>query len=159
MFCQLDQVKDVLDIAEAVRRALLQEAPENPSLTGCDQKASSVIFGLLLLREYDVFIQQGVLMLDEKEYRHHWVEVYLEGEAFVLDVTLCQWAEHLGGEIPELVFLLKEDAEEEYGYGPSEDYDWQREDAEESLWEIVLKELKMNQPVEEVLEEIVELVL
>lgn len=154
MFCQLDQVKDVLDIAEAVRHAWLQEEPENPSLAESERKACSLIFGLLLLREYDVFIQEGVLEIKGDEYRHQWVEIYLEGEAFVLDVTLSQWAEQYGEEIPEVVFLLKEEATEEYGYGPSEDYEWHREEAGESLWEKVLRALQINHSVDEVLEEI-----
>ncbi len=154
MFCQLDQVKDVLDIAEAVRRVLLQEEPENPSLAESERKACSLIFGLLLLQEYDVFIQEGALTIKGNEHRHQWLEVYLEGEFFVLDVTLSQWAEQYGAEIPEVVFLLKEEAIEEYGYGSSEDYEWQREAAGKSLWSKVLRALQINQTVDEVLEEI-----
>lgn len=158
MFCQLDQVKDVLNIAEAVRIALLQEQPQNPNLAGCERQASAVILGLLLLKEYDVFGQIGVIRQAGQEHRHHWVEVYLEGEAFVLDVTLSQWGE-LYEAIPEVVFLLKEEAAAEYGYGPSEDFDWQQQDAEESLWGNVLKQLQIYQSVDEVLAEIAELVL
>lgn len=155
MYCQLDQVKDVLDIAQAVRNALLREQPHNPKLLGCQRQACSVILGLLLWKEYDAFGQVGVIKQDGKEHRHHWVEVYLEGEAFVLDVTLSQWSEA----VTEVVFLLKEEAAEEYGYGPSEDSDWQPQDAEESLWESVLQQLQIHQPVDEVLTEIAELVL
>ncbi|SHK62947.1 hypothetical protein [Desulforamulus aeronauticus] len=154
MFCQLDQVKDVLDIAEVVRRALLQEQPENSSLAGSERKACSLIFGLLLLRDYDVFIQEGVITIKGNEHRHQWLEVYLEGEFFVLDVTLSQWTEQYEAEIPEVVFLLKEDAIEEYGYGSSEDYEWQRDAAGKSLWNKVLKALQINQTVDEVLAEI-----
>ena len=119
MFCQLDQVKDILDIAEAVRESLLKENPENQNLQGCGKQASTAMFAFLIVKEYDVFLQEGVLHCGGETYPYHWVELYLDGEAFVLDVTLAQFSQVPKHQVPEVLLLPGDEAAEEYGYGES----------------------------------------
>ncbi|PHJ36993.1 hypothetical protein P378_18985 [Desulforamulus profundi] len=153
MLCQLDQVKQILDIAIAVKNSLEGDSGIIDH-RDYDRKACSVIFGLLLLKNYDVFIQAGVLAAGEKEYDHFWIEVYLDNEAFVLDVTLSRLAENIKKELPEICFMPKEEAVEVYGYGPGRDYEWRREDCEKTLWQKVLAALDIHTPLDELLDEI-----
>lgn len=158
LFCQLDQVKDILDIGTEVRSSLLKEYPEKTELEGCSKIASSVIFGLLILKDYDVFLHSGNINLDGNHHEHNWVEVYLDGEEFILDVTLTQFVKKLGREIPDIIFAPKEEVVALYGYGQSQEYDWRRDQCSEAIWQQVLEKLGIPKPVQEVLEEIADYV-
>lgn len=151
MFCQLDKVKEILDIAEAVRQALVDE--------GSAKEASTAIFAFLVLKKYDVFPQEGVLKLAGESYPHHWLELYLDGEAFVLDVTLSQFTQLLNKKVPEVVLVPGDEASQEYGYGESRELAWQPEVCPEWLWLKLIKKLKLSLSVEQLLEQVEELVI
>lgn len=151
MPCQLDQVRNILDIAAAVKNALAMEFPGTPSLRGLGRKASSVVYGLLLLQDYDVFMQEGVIQTGDKTHRHYWVDVYMDGEPFVLDTTLTQFEDDLGEELPEIVFMPGEEAGEMYGYAQGKDIHWQPGDCPPEVWQRTLGTLKIDRPLAEIL--------
>lgn len=151
MFCQLDQVRQVLDIAETAKKALLKEYPKMSGLEDFSRKVSSIIFGLLLLDDYDVFIKKGVLRLNDMRCEHYWVELYLDGEGFIL--TALE-KEEQGQKVLDVQFMPEDEAVDLYGLAQGQDYDWQSEDCQKNVWQIVLRMLDINRPLEEVLEEI-----
>lgn len=158
MFCQLDQVKEILDIAEAVRGALRAEYPANRNLQDCGKAASTAIFALLVVKDYDVFPQQGEVSRQGDVYPHHWVELYLDGEAFVLDVTYGQFCSG-SGEVPEVIFLPADEAAEEYGYGAGKELSWQREACSQDVWQRLSQQLQLQVSVVELLDEVDQLAL
>ena len=157
MFCQLDQVKQILDIATTVRNIVVKDAGVNSLDQALDIKACNLIFGLLLINEYDVFIQEGVILLGDREYPHYWTEVYLDGEAFILDTTIARLAPVLNKDIPEVYFMPQDEAVEEYGYGKGKEFSWQREACDKSIWQRVLAELDIKGSVEDIIQEISDL--
>lgn len=159
MFCQLDQVKDILDIAEAVQEALLETYPAKQNLEGCGKEASTAIFAFLLLKEYDVFLQEGVLNIGGEAYQHHWVELYLDGEAFVLDVTLSQFTHLLNKRVSDVLLVPGDEAAQEYGYGVSREIAWQPEACQDTLWQKIINKLQLALSVEQLLEQVEELIL
>lgn len=157
MSCQLDEVIQVFNVAKAVRSALLKAYPDNPEMAGRGRQATSVACGLLLLDGFDVFIKDGVVELEGQEFKHCWLEIFLNGEEFIWDVTLIQFSSKSGQELPDTIFMLKEEAEELYGYGQGTDYDWQAGDCGPAVWQDALAYLKIDRPAAEVISEVAEL--
>ncbi|MFZ5648984.1 MAG: hypothetical protein ACOY30_15340 [Bacillota bacterium] len=154
MHCQLDEVKQILYVASAARNAVLQEFPESSGPGGFSLESGSLVFGLLLLGGHDVFMQKGVISINGKNHDHYWVEVYLDGEAFILDVALAQFGGGQDERMPEVLFMSKDEAAGEYGYAHGKDYDWRREDCEEKVWQAALDMLEINKPLSQVFKEI-----
>lgn len=153
MFCQLDQVKQILDTAAAVKNVLTEEQTGEGVFT---HQACSMLYGLLLMMDYDVFIQKGVITLGDKEYPHQWIEMYLDGVPFILDIgleTVVGW----GKDKPEeIYFLPEEDAVMEYGYQVQQETPWQKEDCRRETWQRVIDLLKLPTTVDQLLEEVEE---
>ncbi|ABO51167.1 hypothetical protein Dred_2661 [Desulforamulus reducens MI-1] len=152
MFCQLDQVKQILDMASAVKNILKEERFLNIDL---DRKSCSILYGLLLLKDYDVFIQRGTVSFEGREFPHHWTEIYLDGEAFILDINLVSSAK-VENRSEDIYFMPEEDAVKDYGYQALQEYGWKKEDCQREIWQRVLKELNISKNVDQVLEEIEE---
>ncbi|GAB6179813.1 hypothetical protein JCM14036_11320 [Desulfotomaculum defluvii] len=153
MFCQLDHVKEILDTAAAVQSVLAEEQCEEEVFA---QKACSMLYGLLLLRDYDVFIQKGVITLEGREYPHQWIEMYLDGQAFILDISLGTLSEIMKDKPEQVYFSLEEDAVIEYGYQVHQESSWQKEDCQRQTWQRVIDLLKLPTTVVKLLEEIEE---
>jgi len=155
--CQLDEVKLILDIAIAARKSLLNELPENSVLYRCNPGPSSLVYGLLLLSGNDVFIQKGVVSMGDKELDHYWVLVYLDGDAFILDIAPTWYKDQLDVEVREDVLFMPEgEAAAEYGYAMGKDYEWRKEDCGENVWQAALEHLKIKKPLSQVFRDIEE---
>jgi len=154
LHCQLDELKIIFDVAAAARDALLKKYPGGIGIEEFTRRAANVTCGLLLLENYDVFIQQGIINFKGKEFRYYWVELYLAGEAFVLDAVLPLFTEGAGVQASDIIFLPLDEAAAMYGYGAGSDYEWRREDCEEIVWETVLATLNIKKSPGEIMEEI-----
>ncbi|MEW5954101.1 MAG: hypothetical protein AB1815_10325 [Bacillota bacterium] len=157
MSCQLDEVIQVFNVAKGVRNALLKHYPDRPEMADLGRRATSVACGLLLLEGFDVFIKDGMVRLEGRDIQHCWLEIFLNGEEFIWDITLIQFSRQVGQELPNTVFMLKEEAEELYGYGQSTDYDWQADDCPLQVWQDALDYLKLDRMAAEVISEVAEL--
>lgn len=158
MHCQLDEVKQILDTAAAIRDAVQKNLTKDTPMGEFSRRAASITCGMLLINEHDVFIQKGRVNLRGKESPHYWVEVYLDGEPFILDAVLPFFAgEREGG--ADVLFLPAEEAAGMYGYGPGEEYPWRREDCEEGIWLEALRILRENKPLDLIFQEISEYAL
>lgn len=146
MHCQLDEVKVILDTAAEARKAVLRELSEKGDPAGLSLMSSSLVFGLLLLRGYDVFIQKGVISIRGEDQDHFWVLVYLDGESFILDVAPTHF--------PDVLFMPEDEAAAEYGYAMGKDYRWRRGDCEENVWQAALDALGIKKPLSRVFREI-----
>lgn len=156
--CKIDEIRQVFDVADAVREALLEAYPHRPKLEECCRQAASVIFGILLISEVDAFLKEGVVEINDSKLPHCWLELFFNGDEFILDVTLTQFEEQYIDQIlPDTVFMIKEDAEMTYGYARGTEYDWQRDDCAPELWQAVLDTLRITRPVDEVLDEVSEI--
>lgn len=144
MHCQLDQVGQILNIASAAADSVRKGFPGRPGSLDFSRVSSSVIYGLLLLNGYDVFIQEGQVGPEGEEKDHIWVEVYFEGEAFVLDAAIDG----------DIIFLPKDEAAGVYGYDRGRERDWSPEDCDQSIWRAALDRLGIKKIVEDCLEEI-----
>lgn len=154
MHCQLDQVKQILDIASAVRNSLLRKYHVKPYPPGLSLEAGSAICGLLILFDHDAFMQKGIINTGVNSHEHYWVDVYMDGEPFILDATLTRLENELGQKIPDVVFMPEDDAVEMYGYARGQDIEWQPDHCGPGVWEEVLMLLGINKPVELILQEI-----
>ncbi|SFG70643.1 hypothetical protein SAMN05660649_02438 [Desulfotomaculum arcticum] len=150
MYCQLDQVGEILNIAGAVKDAVAKDAAGVFDVATLSFKASSVIFGLLLLNDNDVFIKKGTVSIKGIQANYYWVELYLDGLPFILTV--------INEAAPEVLFLPEEEAEEEYGFLPEQDHEWRPSDCEEEIWRAVLATLDVNKPVQQILGEILKII-
>ncbi len=157
MHCQLDELKIIFDVAASARDALRKAFPEGVDIQEFTRRAANITCGLLLLDNYDVFIQQGVINFKEKESCYYWVELYLAGEAFVLDAVLPLFMEGAGVQATDIIFLPLDEASAMYGYGAGSDYEWRREDCEEIVWETVLKTLNIKKSPVEIMVEIADI--
>ena len=146
MYCQLDQVGEILRVAGAAKAAVCRDLQEPFDAAAISFKASAIIFGWLLLQDNDVFIKKGHIRSDNRQTALYWVELYLDGVPFVLTVN-CD-------PVPEVLFLPEEEAEEEYGLTPEQDHEWQPADCEEEIWQAALNELDINKPAQEIIEDI-----
>lgn len=146
MYCQLDQVGEILNIAGAAKNAVYKDVNGDADFTALSFKASSIIFGLLLLKEHDVFIKKGKVSFNGVRNNYYWVELYLDGLPFIITVT-CEAA-------PEVLFLPEEEAGEEYGFLPEKDHELQPADCEEGIWQAALEALGINRYAHQVLEDI-----
>jgi len=155
--CKIDEIRQVFVVADAVREALLKAYPDRPKLESCCRQASSVIFGIMLVSEVDAFLKEGVVEINGSELPHCWLELFFNGDDFILDVTLTQFEEQYSQTLPETVFMIKEDAEMTYGYARGTEYDWQRDDCAPELWQAVLDTLRINRTVDDVLAEVSEI--
>lgn len=153
MFCQLDQVKQILDTAAAVKNVLGEEQTGEGVFA---RKACSMLYGLLLMEDYDVFIQGGTIHLQDQEYPHQWIEMYLDGVPFILDICLGTVAGLIKDNQEDIYFLPEEDAVMEYGYQVHQEYPWQKGDCQPETWQRVIERLKLPTTVEQLLEEIEE---
>lgn len=151
MFCQLDQVKQILDITTAVKNVLGEEQIGEGVFS---RKACAMLYGLLLINDYDVFIQEGVITLGDREYPHQWIEMYLDGVPFILDIGLATVAGLAKDKQEEIYFLPEEEAVMEYGYQGHRESPWQKEDCQRETWQRVIDLLKLPTTVERLLEEI-----
>lgn len=158
MHCQLDEVKHILDCAAAVRDVVQKKLQEDTEIGEFSRRAASVTCGLLLINEHDVFIQKGTVNFKGKEWLLYWVEVYIDGEPFVLDAVLPLFAGEREARA-DVLFLPADESAAMYGYGQGEEYPWRREDCEESIWQEVLDALNINKPLDLIFEEIVDNVL
>lgn len=154
MQCQLDQVGEILDIAAAAGDAVKK------NYSGCTalpfgRMVSPVIYGLLLLKEYDVFMQRGLINPGGEKTEHFWVEVYFEGEAFILDAAAGCF-EDGGGKGRDVLFMPKDEACEMYGYDQGADRDWIPGDCDRGVLRSALDKLGINREVENILKEISE---
>ena len=120
-----------------------------PGLDDFSLWSSSISYGLLILNDYDVFIQEGVIHYNGEVRKHFWVEVYFEGDAFVLDAA---------ARAGDIIFMPKDEAGDLYGYEQGKDYDWNRDDCGERVWQETLNTLGIKQPAGMVLMEIAELI-
>jgi len=154
LFCQLDQVGQVLDIANAVRDALQEEFSETLNLYEYSRKAGSVAFGLLLLHDYDVFYKRGFININDKQCEHYWVEVFFDGEALILSAFV---REESAPKKADFVLLPEDEAVSLYGLTGGRDVEWQQGDCEESVWRAVLNMLHIDKPLPEILDEIANL--
>ncbi|MFZ5642072.1 MAG: hypothetical protein ACOY46_00620 [Bacillota bacterium] len=152
MHCQLDQVREILDVATATGNAILKETPE-AELFDFSRMSCSVIYGLLLLKDYDVFIQEGLVDYQGREMDHFWVEVYFEGEAFILDTAIARFLSS-DGRVEDVIFLPGDEASGKYGYRQGKDYEWSPEDCDERVWQSVIKTLGIEKPLSEILADI-----
>jgi len=150
MYCQLDQVGEMLNAARAVRDAVNQDAAEFLDTETLSFKASSVIFGLLLLNDNDVFIKKGKINFTGKQTNCYWVELYLDGLPFVLTVTREA--------APEVLFLPEEEAAEECGLLIEKDHEWRPTDCEEEIWQAALDLLDINKPAQQILDDILKII-
>ncbi|MEG6523236.1 hypothetical protein [Desulfotomaculum sp. 1211_IL3151] len=153
MFCQLDQVKQILDTAAAVKNVLGEEQTGEGVFA---RKACSMLYGLLLMKDYDVFIQGGTIHLQDQEYPHQWIEMYLDGVPFILDICLGTVAGLIKDNQEDIYFLPEEDAVMEYGYQVHQEYPWLKGDCQPETWQRVIERLKLPTTVEQLLEEIEE---
>ncbi|WP_027364068.1 hypothetical protein [Desulfotruncus alcoholivorax] len=146
MYCQLDQVGEILNVAGAVKDAVCkdQQAPFDSTIISF--KASSVIFGLLLLKDNDVFIKKGNVNVNGKQAGYYWVELYLDGLPFVLTVV-CE-------PVPEILFLPVEEAVEKYRFIPEKDHAWRPTDCEEEIWQAVLNDLDIKKTAQQIIDDI-----
>jgi hypothetical protein len=145
-----------LDIAAAAGEAVAREGPGDPGVLYFGKAAGSVIYGLLLLKDYDVFMQQGLIELGGKKRDHVWVEIYFEGEAFVLDAAAARFGEE-GGAAGDMLFMPGEEAGAIYGYQQGRHLDWSPGDCDRRIWGAALAILGMEREVDHLLEEIAEL--
>lgn len=144
MHCQLDQVREILDIAAVAEAAVKKECPESPGAFQMGRMAGPIIYGLLLLKDYDAFMQAGMVNLDGQKREHCWVEVYFEGEAFVLDAGIAG----------EILFLPGDEAGAAYGYEQGRELEWSPEDYDRKIWRAALDILGINKEVEDIWGEI-----
>lgn len=143
MFCQLDQVKQILDTIAAVNDALRKKWNQPFDMAAYSLRAASVIWGLLLLDDYDVFMKQGA--------GQYWVELYLDGTIFII---MAIQPEEPGQEFPDIVFMPGEDAWAEYDLSGGADYEWRRDDCEEYFWQAALDILNTDKKACDILDEI-----
>ncbi|TYO93953.1 hypothetical protein [Desulfallas thermosapovorans] len=143
MFCQLDQVKQVLDITSAVNDALRKKWDHPFDMAAYSLRAATVIWGLLVLDDYDVFMKQGA--------GQYWVELYIDGAIFII---MAIQPEKPGQGLPDIVFIPGEDALVECGLSGGADYEWRRDDCEEYFWQAVLDILNRDKNVCDILDEI-----
>ncbi|RYD05944.1 hypothetical protein N752_06780 [Desulforamulus aquiferis] len=104
MYCQLDQVKEILDIGAAVRSAVMGYKLQSH----WPKSASAITCGLLLRKNLDAFIQKGKIHPNGVAYEHFWVEVYLDGEPFLFDVTIGLLGCTLGQNFPDVMLVPRE---------------------------------------------------
>lgn len=156
MQCQLDQVRGILDMAAAAGDSVMKNCPDGPGVFHFGRMTGPVIYGLLLLNNYDVFMQKGLIELGGKKRDHFWVEVYFEGEAFVLDVAAARFGEE-GGEGRDILFMPKDEACELYCYEQGRYLDWNPVDCDREVWRSALSILGIDKEVDDLLEEITEL--
>lgn len=156
--CKIDEIRQVFDVADAVRDALLKAYPDRPKMEECCRQASSIIYGILLISEVDAFLKEGIIEINDSVLPHCWLELFFNGDEFILDVTLTQFEEQFGQTLPDTVFMIKEDAEMTYGYTRGIEYDWQMDDCAPELWQAVLDVLRIKRPVADVLDEVSEIV-
>lgn len=154
MQCQLDQVGEILDIAAAAGAAVKKNCPGCTALP-FGRMVSPLIYGLLLLKEHDVFMQRGLINQGGKAKEHFWVEIYFEGEAFILDAAAGCF-EDGGGKGNDVLFMPKEEACEKYGYDQGTDLDWIPGDCDRGVLRSALDKLGINREVDDLLEEISE---
>ena len=55
------------------------------------------------------FIQRGTVSFEGREFPHHWTEIYLDGEAFILDINLVSSAK-VENRSEDIYFMPEEDA-------------------------------------------------
>lgn len=152
MQCQFDQVGEILDIAAAAGDSVRKKLP---GCTAFDfgRAVSPLIYGLLLLKEYDVFMQKGLINPGGGKNDHLWVEVYFEGEAFILDAAAGCF-EDGGGKGSDVLFMPKDEACERYGYDQGSDRDWSPGDCDRGVLRSALDILGIKRDVDDILEEI-----
>lgn len=159
MHCQLDELKIIFDIAASARDALRKGFPGGLAVEDFARRAANITCGLLLLKNYDAFIQRGIINSSGKKSPHHWVELYLSGDAFVLDAVLPLFMKNAGVQETDVIFLPLDDAAALYGYGAGSDYDWRREECEEFVWETVLEMLNIKKQPGDIMEEIEDIII
>jgi len=115
------------------------------SPVGYSLKFCTVLYGLLVLEDYDVFLKRGVNGCS-------WVELYLDGEAFVLTVTTGD--DYDIGTV--VVCFAPEEEAALKGLSGGKDIEWRSGECEESVWRSVLEKLEIKDPLNEVLHEISE---
>lgn len=145
MYCQLDQVGSIFDMTAVVQKTLQKELPSGTDITDLSFNASAIMYGLLLLNDHDVFLKKGRLVTDLGTSAHYWVELFMDGELFILT--------YVPGEI---IFMLEEEALAQYEFSGDSDVHWQEVTCEPGLWQSVLQAMGVNQPVQQVLETIAE---
>lgn len=154
MFCQLDQVGQILKIANAVKDALQEHYKTNSDLYKQSKKASMLALGLLLMHDYDVFIKKGILAIDHENLEHYWVEIYLDGEAFILISSLKEEADY---KVLDIAFMPEEEAIEVYGLSQGRDVEWQYDVCNINTWQKTLDILEIKKPLNQILTEIANL--
>ncbi|MDO7787678.1 hypothetical protein [Desulforamulus aquiferis] len=148
MYCQLDQVKEILAIGAAVRSAVMGYKLQSH----WPKSASAITCGLLLRKNLDAFIQKGKIHPNGVAYEHFWVEVYLDGEPFLFDVTIGLLGCTLGQNFPDVMLVPRDEADELYGEGF--EYEWSMEDCPRDILQTALNALGVAKSPEEVLKEI-----
>lgn len=159
MFCQIDRAGQILHTCAAARSALLGELQfEKGSLVELGLKISSIAYGLLLINDYDVLIIKGSVAINGSLQEHCWLEVYLEGDLFVLDAAFPLFVDNLvlrpqpDYKQEDIIYLPKEDTSGLYVEGKVQD--WHREECTQSVWQRALDLQGIKKPLDEVCEEI-----
>jgi hypothetical protein len=150
----LDELKVIFDISASARDALRKAFPCGVDIQEFARRAVNITCGLLLLENYDVFMQQGSINLQGKESNYYWVLLYLSGDAFVLDAVLPLYIAGTGDQATDIIFLPMDEAASMYGYSEGRDYEWQKQDCEENIWDAALGTLNITKPPGEIMEEI-----
>lgn len=154
MQCQFDQVGEILDIAAAAGNSAKKKLPGGNALH-LGRIVSPVIYGLLLLKEYDVFMQKGLISPGGDKTDHFWVEVYFEGDPFILDAAAGGFVD-VGGKGGDVLFMPKDEACERYGYDQGTDRDWNPGECDREVLRLTMNMLGMRKEVADILEEISE---
>ncbi|HBV98225.1 MAG: hypothetical protein JL50_00055 [Peptococcaceae bacterium BICA1-7] len=153
MQCQLDQVGEILNIAAAAGDSVEKKMPGCSALH-LGRTVSPVIYGLLLLKEYDVFMQKGLVNSVGEKTGHFWIEVYFEGEPFILDAAAGSFED--GGGKGDILFMPKDEACERYGYDQGTDREWNPKECDRGVLRLTMDTLGIHQEVDFLLEEISE---
>lgn len=151
MHCQLDSVKHILDVGSAVRKAMLDYIKKHPDMGDVGLISSSITCGLLLFGGLDAFIQQGEISNDTNTQEHTWVELYLDGEALIMDIFPGFNQQETKG---DMILMLKEEAVALYNYGRDSEVEWKADSCPVPILQQSLNILNIVLPAQLVLEEI-----
>lgn len=116
----MDKKTKIMEAAHQIRQILLDEFPERPNLQ-YQCKRASILF--------DIFCKgRGITSypvaghITKKDDYHHpdrghvWNIVHLDGNKYILDITLTQFVDYLGIDIPAIIFMPLVEAKKLYSY-------------------------------------------
>lgn len=114
--------EQIVKAANEIRRMLLDEFPENPTLDKQCKRATILLDMYFKRKKVKSYPTAGFITKNEDKNDHDrghvWNIVTIEKIPYLLDVTLTQFQSYLDLKVPEILFMPYEEAREKYSYQP-----------------------------------------